>query len=82
MSALELSEWAGFERVFGPILIHERIDAAAALIAAVVANASGGKRRGKPFQLKDFLPEWDRGARRQQQSPEELRLILESEVKR
>jgi hypothetical protein len=49
-------EWAAFEQLDGPILLHQRIDAAAALICFVVAKAAGAKR----IRLRDFLPTWDR----------------------
>ena len=42
-------EWAGFERVFGPLTLQERIDWAAAEIVSVL---SGRK-------MKDTLLNWD-----------------------
>jgi len=49
-----LAEWAAFERWYGPILIHERIDHAAALGAFVAARAAGNK----DAEFKDFIPDW------------------------
>jgi hypothetical protein len=52
----ELTEWMAYERVAGP-LGGRRIDYAAALISAVLANVnSSGK--GKAFEVSDFLIEW------------------------
>ena len=53
MSAWELSEWAVFEREFGPLTVQERLDATAAQIAYAVHATAGGKG-----QLKDFMPQW------------------------
>lgn len=49
ISAATLGEWDAFERSFGPILLHERIDVAGALVAAVLS--------GKP--IEDVMPRWD-----------------------
>ena len=64
VSSRELTEWAVFEREYGP-LGSLRGDYQAALVATVVASMSGGKSRPK---LKDFLLSW---GRRKAQSPEE-----------
>jgi hypothetical protein len=49
-----LGEWEAFERSYGPILVHERIDLMGALIASVMT--------GNP--IEDLLPRWG------QQEPE------------
>jgi hypothetical protein len=49
-----VAKWAAFERVWGPLLIHERIDYAGALNAYVSASVWGGRR----YRLEDFLPRW------------------------
>ena len=64
-----------FEREFGPITIHERIDAAAGIIAATVAATI--PRRGRtPPTPADFVPRWaERYAApepRVRQTPEEM----------
>lgn len=46
-----LTEWVAFERVHGPILIHERLEAMVAVLCAVVS--------GKGADPVDFLPPWD-----------------------
>ena len=60
LSGRDLTEWAAFEQVYGPILVHERIDVAQAMICTILANSSGSKRR---YELKDFLPRWDQAPR-------------------
>jgi len=55
LSGHDLAEWAAFERLHGPLLVHERIDVAAAMVCAVMANVMGG---GKRFEPRDFLPKW------------------------
>jgi hypothetical protein len=56
MTARELTEWAAWEGVNGPVLVHERVEAAGAILATVVARTAGN-RRARP---RDFLPRWDR----------------------
>jgi hypothetical protein len=70
----QLAEWAAFERVEGPILLHQRLDFAGALISFVVARTAGAKRA----RLEDFVPKWDR--RPVQQDAEDLRLVMEGLV--
>jgi hypothetical protein len=55
LSGEELGDWATFERLHGPILIHERIDAAGGLIAATIASVFS--KRG--YAPTDFIPKWD-----------------------
>jgi hypothetical protein len=43
-----------FEQVHGPLLIHERIDFGFAMLAWMMANAWGKRRR----KFTDFLPPW------------------------
>jgi len=51
----ESVEWRLFEDEFGPITLHERIDAAAALIAHTVWKAAG-----QEGDIGDFMPTWQR----------------------
>lgn len=53
----ELVEWQEFEKQNGPILLHERIDAAAALVALTVNRSAEGKAV-PDAELADFLPDW------------------------
>lgn len=55
MSAREVAQWIAFERVNGPILLHERIDAAAAHICSVFASVMSGNE----VSAERFLPAWD-----------------------
>lgn len=64
----ELTEWAAYERISGP-LGGARIDIAAAIVATTVANANRSRRR--PYKLDSFLPAWARPPRRAM-SPEEM----------
>lgn len=68
MSSNELSEWVAYERVAGP-LGQERDDILTALVALVIANFSGSKKRHK---LDEFLPKWDR---RPQSADEQLSMV-------
>lgn len=55
----ELTEWIAYEQVHGP-LGAARDDFLTALLAAVVANASPNRRKGRPPSTpKDFMPKWD-----------------------
>jgi len=54
MTTRELMRWAAFERVHGPILVHERVDTAGAIVASTVAKL--GETNASPA---DFLPRWD-----------------------
>jgi hypothetical protein len=58
MTARELTDWIAFERVFGPITVHERLDVLLARVAYAVVAAAGGKARPE-----DFMPRWDQAPR-------------------
>jgi hypothetical protein len=51
MSARELVEWEAFEEEMGPLLLHQRIDWAVAILTAQRAGSE---------KVKDFLPQWER----------------------
>jgi hypothetical protein len=51
MSTRELVEWEAFEEEMGPLLIHQRIDSAVAILAAQRAGSEN---------VSDFLPRWER----------------------
>lgn len=53
----ELLEWAAFERVEGPILIHDRIETSVAI--AAMTSAAPYTSSSRPTRLWDFLPHWD-----------------------
>lgn len=47
-----------YERVSGPIG-SDRSDVHAGIVSSTVANAMKGKK-GKKFEPKDFIPQWDK----------------------
>jgi len=55
MSARELTEWAAYEQVAGP-LGGERADVQAAMTAYYICSALGAKK----LKLDKLLPKWDR----------------------
>ncbi|MGW3627281.1 phage tail assembly protein T [Streptomyces sp. NPDC000880] len=59
-SSRELTEWMAYERISGP-LGPERADLHMAILAATVSNTARGK--GRKAEPKDFLPQWDQGAK-------------------
>ena len=54
----ELTEWAAFERVEGPIG-QERADGHAGIVASIVANSNRKKGR-RAFEPNDFIPDWEK----------------------
>lgn len=56
LDSRELNEWAAWEGLYGP-LGPERQDRLNAILCSVIANANRGRGR-KPYQPKEFLPEW------------------------
>lgn len=58
MSSRELTEWMAYEQVTGTIG-PDRSDIHSGIVASTVANAMKGKK-GKKFEPKDFIPQWDR----------------------
>ena len=56
MSSREFAAWLAFDRI-EPIG-GARQDILTALLASVIANASGGKKDGGAFGVADFLPTW------------------------
>lgn len=70
-SSRELSEWQAYEKVTGP-LGQERDDTLAALVALVVANSAGSKKK---LKLSDFLPTWDRPRQTPDQQSDTIRAL-------
>lgn len=66
MSASEFTDWIAFERVWGPLPIHERLDIGLAHACLILAQPYTKKE----LHLRDFLPPWYHGA--QSQSEDEL----------
>lgn len=57
ITPLELQEWSAFERVDGPILIHDRIEMSVGIAALVAAAPYTPKN--KRVSLADYMPHWD-----------------------
>lgn len=58
MSSAEFAEWRAFQRLEG-LLGPERDDWRVAMVASVIANASRDqKKRPKPYEPQDFIPDW------------------------
>jgi hypothetical protein len=55
MTSEELTAWAAYEAVYGPVLVSDHVNLAGALVGLMVARLGGNKRA----RLKDFLPRWD-----------------------
>jgi hypothetical protein len=72
-SAQELTDWAAYERLTGPLDLGHRADVHAGIIAATVANVmrARGSRR---FTPEDFVPPW--GGRREQTWQEQLAAVV------
>lgn len=59
ITAPEATRWAAWERLNGPVLVHERIDVGLAYLTYMVAAAFGVKRQGGgQITLRDCLPEY------------------------
>ena len=58
--------WALWEEVYGPIVLHQRLDFHFASANWLFANANRNtKKRKRPFNLADFLPKWEKAYKRQ-----------------
>jgi hypothetical protein len=56
MTSAELTEWMAYERVYGPILVHERIDVGLAQLQWLMARLwTKAKHKLTPG---DFMPAW------------------------
>lgn len=58
ISAAELTEWAAYEHIAGP-LGPARGDLHAGIVASTIANVNRAKR-GRVFRPADFIPRFDR----------------------
>jgi hypothetical protein len=56
MTSAELTEWMAYERTFGPILLHERIDVGFAQLGWLMARLWGSTKR--KLTRRDFMPDW------------------------
>lgn len=60
MSSRELTEWAAFEQVYGPIG-DERYDHLFAMLQSTLANVNREKKV-KPYTFEQFMPGWGKSA--------------------
>jgi len=77
MTAAELTEWVAYERVYGPILVHERIDLGFAQLSYYLVSLLGQKKRGQQYKLRDFFPGWLRDLMRRPDDGKHLGAALE-----
>lgn len=70
MTSSELTEWAAYENLTGP-LGSKRADIQAATVAAAIANANRSK--GRRAKITDFLIPWGRRKPTAQQMLETIR---------
>ena len=52
MPALAVASWAEFEQQFGPLTIHERLDAMMAQLAYTIHASAGGKEPPGRFTVR------------------------------
>jgi hypothetical protein len=62
MTSRQFVEWMAWEQIDGPIG-QGRADYLAAMQMALIANVNRGKS-GRKYSIADFLPQWDRSARK------------------
>lgn len=61
MSSQEFSEWQVYEKMFGPLTIHERLDLLISRSDWLFANANRNpKKQKRPFKMDNFMPQWDK----------------------
>jgi hypothetical protein len=56
LTARELVDWAAFEQVYGPVLVHERVDIGFARLSFYLVSMFAEKRSRVKFE--DFLPDY------------------------
>jgi hypothetical protein len=56
MTSAELTEWMAYERVYGPILPHERIDVGFAQLQWLMVRLWTKTKR--KLTIRDFMPRW------------------------
>lgn len=77
ISAQELQTWQAFERVDGPILLHDRVETSLAI--AAMTFASPYTKNTSRMRLDDFIPRWDpTKSKTYDQSAEEIMDALRS----
>lgn len=76
MPARELTAWAAYEQVAGP-LGQPRDDILTGILAERITNMlQSGKKRRKKWTVEDFVPKWGQSRQRTAQTPGEQRNML------
>mgnify|MGYP001191687642 FL=1 len=76
MPARELTAWAAYEQVTGP-LGQPRDDILTGILAERITNMlQGGKKRRRKWTVDDFVPQWGKAKKRTAQTPGEQRNML------
>ncbi len=57
MTSAELTDWVAYERLYGPILAHDRIDIGFAQLEWLLARL--WTKSAHRMTVRDFLPAWD-----------------------
>ncbi len=76
MTSAELTEWVAFERVYGPILPHERIDIGFAQLGWLLTRLLGKSRRD--LKVQEFLPAWYEELLKPSHDPDSIRRGFET----
>jgi hypothetical protein len=56
MTSAELTEWMAYERVYGPILVHERVDVGLAQLQWLMVRL--WTKAKQKMTIRDFMPRW------------------------
>lgn len=81
MPAHHLAEWAAFEHVYGPILVHERVDIGLSRLLFLLARVYHDPKRPDPRWV-DYLPpymQWREEAK--EQDPAILEAVLQGAIR-
>lgn len=72
MTSAEFAEWEAYQRLVGP-LTERREDWRFAMVASVVANGNrDAKKRRRPYEPHEFIPDWAASAGVEKPKPSPL----------
>jgi hypothetical protein len=74
VSSRELTEWAAYEQLAGPLDQGRRVDAGTGIVSATIANAMRSKK-GRRYKPADFAPNWGSGQRPTQTWQQQLAMV-------
>ena len=64
-TGLEVMLWQAYERLYGPYLLHDRLDILFARSDLLFMEANRNrKKRSRPYKLKDALVSWGSGRKK------------------